>query len=275
MDRPITAKTLVLSMLQASRNQAMPVKTLILIGELFGFSGNRIRVCTARLLQEGTIQSDGRGLYQLSSKAARVSRYIDRWWQGENRLKHWSGDWLCCLLPKMAGRKLSIAVRGFDLLGFKEGLPGLWVRPDNLTLELEEVTSLHAKVGKTEPGEMFVGSGFQRRLIEQWAENLWPVATILEKQLQFLEKMEQSANQLDKMSPEKALLESFLIGSEAIQLLVMDPLLPVEMMDNRSRIKLTEMMLDYDGIGKRIWSKRFSEIRINRAPTHMQLIAAV
>ncbi len=273
MEQIITPKSLILSMLQASPNQAMPVKTLVSIGKLFGFTGNTIRVRTTRLLHEGTIESDERGLYRLSQKGVLMSRYIDRWKEGERRLKKWDGSWLCCMVPKEKGKRLLITTRAFGFFGFREGLPGLWVRPDNLSLGFDELTVLLFKIGRIEKGEMFVASRFSVKLTEQWQRFLWPIEKILRNQQLLMLKMEKSTARLGKMLLEDALLESYLLGSEAIQMLVLDPLLPDEMMDVGIRAKLTRMMLDYDKIGKKIWSTQFDQIHIDQSPAHLQLIA--
>ncbi len=273
MDRKFTPKSLILSMLQASNGNAMPVKTLVSIGEIFGFTGNTIRVTTTRLIRERTIESDERGLYRLSNKSTLVSRFIERWKEGEGRLKNWDGCWLCYLTPKSLAKRQAEAKTAFGFSGFKEGLPNLWVRPDNLSVSIEDIEYLLSQIGRLEEGEMFIVKQFSKKLIKRWQNDLWPVGKLLGNQKTFLEEMETSANRIEKMPLENALVESFLIGSEAIRLLVTDPLLPEEFMDNTYRIALTRAMLVYDEIGKRIWSKRFEEIRMDQSPAHLQLVA--
>ncbi len=272
MDQHITPKSLVLSMLQAPNGKAMPVKTLVSIGQIFGFTGNTIRVTTTRLLREGTIESDVRGLYRLSQKGARFSRFIDRWKKGEGRLREWDGCWLCFLMPKNLSKQQVQTGRVSDFLGFREGLPHLWVRPDNLSIEYTEIDALLSQIGRIENGEMFVARQFSEKLTEKWQSYLWPVKKLLQTQKVFLDKITKSTDRIEKMPLENALVESFLVGSEAVQLLIMDPLLPEEMMDSSLRVKLTNAMLAYDEIGKQIWSKRFEEILIYKSPTHLQLM---
>ncbi len=273
MDQHITPKSLVLSMLQATNGKAMPVKTLVSIGQVFGFTGNTIRVTTTRLMGEGTIESDVRGFYRLSRKGARFSRFIDRWKKGEGRLRGWDGGWLCFMVPKSVSKRHVETGRISDFLGFREGLSHLWVRPDNLSIDFPEIDTLLSQIGRIENGEKFVARQFSEKLTEKWQCYLWPVKKLLQNQKGFLNKISKSADRIEKMPLENALIESFLVGSKAIQMLIMDPLLPEEMMNSSHRVELTNAMLAYDEIGKRIWSKRFEEIQIDTSPTHLQLIS--
>jgi hypothetical protein len=58
---------------------------------------------------------------------------------------------------------------------------------------------------------------------------------------------------LQVMPRQTALVQSFLLGGEAIRVLATDPLLPEEIVPNEKRRELTELMLRYDGVGRRIW----------------------
>lgn len=269
MNNQITPKSLVLSILQASNNCAMQINILVSIGKIFGFTGNTIRVTTTRLIREGTIESDERGLYHLSNKGSEVSRIIEWWRDSEARMKRWNGEWLCFLTAnKKVKRKQEDE---FGLFGFKEGLPNLWVRPDNLTIENKEVSFHLSQIGKMKEAEMFVAHQFESKRVERWQIDLWPIESIIKRLKDFVPKIEKSADRIQKMPLENALVESFLIGSEAIRLLITDPLLPEEIMDTSPRIILTEAMKTYDKLGREIWSKRFEEARINRTPAHLYL----
>ena len=273
MDLKITPKSLILSLLQVSGKRSMPVKTLVCAGHIFGFTENTIRVATTRLIREGTIESDERGQYRLSSRGTLFSRYIESWRAGEKRLVKWDGGWLCCWIPKTTARRRAEIRSAFGFVGFGEGLPNLWVRPDNLTLDRKELEKLICRIGKLEDGQMFVARAFSENLIASWRNNLWPVEAMCKKQKAHLAEMKKSTDRIEKMPLENALVESFLVGSEAVRLLITDPMLPQEMADTGCRAALHEAMLRYDETGKRIWSKRFEEIRIDRAPTQCHMVA--
>jgi hypothetical protein len=58
---------------------------------------------------------------------------------------------------------------------------------------------------------------------------------------------------LPVMPKQTALVQSFLLGGQAIRVLATDPLLPEEIVAGEKRRELTELMLRYDAVGRRIW----------------------
>ncbi len=68
------------------------------------------------------------------------------------------------------------------------------------------------------------------------------------------------------------MVESYLVGSETIYLLTYDPLLPEEIMSPDLRLALTQAMLDYDKIGKKIWTKKLSGFALENNPLHLHII---
>ncbi len=273
MELDITPKNLILSMLQASKSKAMPIKTLVQIGKLLGFTSNTIRVRTTRLLREGTIESDERGLYRISKKSSQISLYLERWRKGEDQVTDWNGKWLCFIPTSGKEQLMKSIVKRLDMLGFRKGLPGFWIRPDNLTLEFKKIKSLIEQHSSQHQGELFRAEGFSQKQISNWSRNLWPTKEIARIQDTIGSKLEDSFKRLSKMPTENALIESFLFGSQAIYALTMDPMLPGQMMNATSRIQLTEMMKSYDKLGKQLWSKQFSEISIHHSPIHLQLVS--
>ena len=49
-------------------------------------------------------------------------------------------------------------------------------------------------------------------------------------------------------------MESFRLGGEGIHVLAKDPLLPQELIDTALRANLWQTMIDYDRLGREIWS---------------------
>jgi hypothetical protein len=68
-----------------------------------------------------------------------------------------------------------------------------------------------------------------------------------------LRDLERSLAQLDCMPRETALVQTYLLGGEAIRVLATDPLLPEQVMSGRTRAALTEAMLRYDAVGHALW----------------------
>ncbi len=268
MKHDITPKNLILGLLQASMEGESPVKSLVKIGELFGFSSNTIRVAATRLIREGKLENNERGLYRLNKQDDHFSRFVESWRTGEDRLLKWDGSWMCHLSPPLSARQLEKNKRILVRPGFQEGCFNLWVRPNNLKIGIEGIEKILRQLSIIAKGELFVGREFSRMLTERWKRYLWPTAELISAQRKCLEKMNKSADRLLKMPLENALVESFLIGSEAIYLLITDPLLPDELMDNAHRIELTQTMLEYDVLGKIVWRDKFGGLGIEKTPRH-------
>lgn len=95
----ITPKSLILSIMQVADERTIPIKALIVCGDLFGFTSNTIRVTVTRLIREKTIESDERGFYRLGTRKNPVSRFIKTWRMGEKGLLHGMNDGCACCSP--------------------------------------------------------------------------------------------------------------------------------------------------------------------------------
>ncbi len=267
----IKPKNLILSILRVSEQPAVSIKTLVLIGKLFGFTGNTIRVATARLVSSGKIESDERGLYRLSQAADPVNRYLNGWRDGEERLVSWDGSWVCCLAAELPAGRQARNNKAFGFLGIREGLPGLWIRPNNLRLGFRGIIKTLDQLGIESGAKFFEARKFKEKLEEKWRHCLWPLDELNKTGREILEKISRSRLKLKNMPPAQAVVESYLVGSEASYRLTMDPLLPNEILDASVRIDLTEAMLEYDVIGNRIWMENFEDLKLGGTPSHLQL----
>jgi phenylacetic acid degradation operon negative regulatory protein len=273
MDWKITPKILIISMLHVTNNRAIPIRVLIAMGHLFGFTSNTVRVTTARLVRDGRIESDERGLYSLKDGDTPISRFVDNWRSEESRVKDWDGLWICCLVPRAAVVQQRKNTKALNLLGFREGLPQLWVRPNNITMGLKEIGELLIHQGMDRDAEVFLGDSFPPGHVERWKRDLWPGEEIIRISVAARKQLERSMKRLQSLPMKKALVESFLVGTKGIHWLLKDPLLPEEMIPSRYRIKLTRTMLAYDELGKSIWKREFEGLRLKHSPSHAGLEA--
>ena len=231
----------------------MPIAHLIAVGELFGLTANSVRVAIVRLVADRLLESDERGFYRLGPKAAPVRAHVEDWRRGESRVRPWRGEWLAVSLGTKVERAVRRAsLRALSRCGLREGLPGLWLRPDNLAQTWEETLERLRTLGLEDGAEPFrardFGAPLQRRL-----HALWPTRALQQDYERALRDLQRSQRQLDGMPHETALVESYLLGGEAIRVLATDPLLPEAIMPGDTRRELSESMLRYDRIGRRIW----------------------
>ncbi len=262
MKYKVTPKSLILSLLEVIPEEIVRIKFLVFAGELFGFTGNTIRVTTTRLIREGYIENDARGRYRITADYSPLINSIRSWKLGESRLVPWDGAWVCCYIPLLPTRSKEKTIKALDLFGFKQGMPKFWIRPQNLALGFEELKSILFKLGINENARLFISQKFDDAVIEQWRGFLWPIDKISEAQKSMTEKLRSSGSHIGGLPLVNALTETYLLGNEAIRLLHTDPLLPKEMMSNDHRLRLTKAMLKYNDIGKEVWAVKIREINL-------------
>jgi phenylacetic acid degradation operon negative regulatory protein len=253
MAGPVTPRSVVLNLVRVAPQHALPVSTLVRISELFGLSANALRVAVARLVADGLLESDERGSYRLGPSAASVHEHVEDWRRGEGRTRPWKGEWLAVAL----GAKVERGVRRGSLhalgrFGFREGLPGLWLRPDNLAQTFPDVVERLRGLGLEPGAEPFRAHDFEERAAQRF-HALWPVRALQQGYERASRDLERSLRQLDGMPRDRALVQSYLVGGEAIRVLATDPLLPEAIMPATARRDLTERMLRYDAVGHRLW----------------------
>lgn len=254
----VTPKSLVLDMLRVARPRAMPVAAFVTVGELLGLKENAIRVAITRLVRKNLLQSDDRGWYEFAAGAAPVSEHVEQWRLGEKRTQPWQGDWVAVWLPRGADRsERRHSLKALRLLGLREGLDSMWVRPNNLAAPFDALSHQLETLGLESGAEPFLASHFESSLTQRWQTKLWPTRQLNRGYADALADLRRSSEKLGDMPLEKALVESYLLGGEAIRVLATDPLLPCEMVDTDARGALSEAMLAYDALGRRSWGPLF------------------
>ena len=265
----VTPKSLVLDLLRVTP-RPVEVRRLIEVGELFGLQPSAVRVALSRLARRGLVESDERGSYRLAPRAGVVSRLVDAWRRGDGRTRRWCGGWLCVHHPRGGGRSVRRrSQRALARFGFREGLEGLWVRPDNLRAARASIVADLAELGLMPGAETFVGRGFAAATEAGLRGTLWPLARLRAGWSDALAALERSRGRLRALPPGEALVESFLVGGEAIRVLATDPLLPDEILDGAERRALGEAMRSYDGLGKTIWKSYLEAPALRGAPSHL------
>lgn len=250
---PVTPRSVVLNLVRVAPQPALPVSLLVQVADLFGLSANALRVAVARLVAEGLLESDERGSYRLGPRAASVQAHVEDWRRGEARVRAWSGEWLAVALGAKTPRaERRASLRALDRLGLREGLPGVWLRPDNLSESLaHSVERLHA-LGLEPGAEPFIARDFGERTTRR-LHTLWPVRALQQGYVRAARDLARSLRQLPSMPRDQALVQSYVLGGEAIRVLVTDPLLPEAIMPATERRELTTLMLRYDAVGHRLW----------------------
>src|SRR5262249_56834459 len=88
---------------------------------------------------------------------------------------------------------------------------------------------------------------------ETRARALWDTAALLLGYARMRARLEDSAERLGLLDPREAMVESFLLGGQAIRQLVLDPLLPEPILPAGELTKLVDAMRHYDRLGRDCW----------------------
>ena len=268
-----TAKSLILDLLSTLREGSMPVRALVSAAALFSIEENNVRVTLARLYAAGGVERDERGRYRLGARTEAVRQQIASWRRIDERLDLWDGDWVGVhtgSLPGRRGRLLQRRRQALRLLGFRELEPGIEIRPDNLVGGIEWVRGRLFELGLT-AGTLVCGIRALDPTAEVHARSLWDASLLVEGYRQSIDELEQSERRLSRLSPEEAMVESFLVGGRVLRQLVLDPLLPEPIVPAASRNALLRAMRHYDLVGRSGWADFLARFDVPHLRTPIEL----
>jgi phenylacetic acid degradation operon negative regulatory protein len=246
-----------LDLLSTLRHGSMPVRALVAAGGLFGIESNSVRVALARLLAQGLVERDERGLYRLGSAAGAIERQVTSWRNLAGKTRPWDGEWIAGHGASSRGDERGSSrrsARALRFLGFRPLAASLSVRPDNLVGGVagarETLTALGLATG------ILVASLRELDLAtQQRARGLWDRQALEAGYRDACLALERSGARLSSLSPREAMVESFLLGGWAIRQLALDPLLPEEICPSAGRSALLDAMRRYDRIGRAAWAE--------------------
>lgn len=266
-----TARSLILDLLSTVPRGSVPVRALLRAAGLFGLGANAVRVALARLRSQGLVASDARARYRLAAGAQAVQRQVRSWRRLDELTRTWSGAWLAVHTGPL-GRSDRPALRrrerALAFLGFHELDPGLAVRPDNLAESSDGLRERLFGLG-LETGALVCTLGSLDAERERRARALWRADALRDGYRAMSFRLRRSEKDLAILQRERAMTESFLLGGEAIRLLVFDPLLPDELVPGGERRELLERMRSYDRLGREAWAGAL-EVDDERAPADVR-----
>jgi phenylacetic acid degradation operon negative regulatory protein len=256
-----TARSLILDLLSTLRRGTMPIRALIEAGALLGIEENNIRVSVTRLYASARIERDERGRYRLGPAVAALSSQLRSWRDLSDRTRHWRGDWVAIHQARLGrGPARRGRERALTLLGFRELAPGFSLRPDNLRDDAATLRRQLSRLASPNDGAMdsSLGRVFVVRDLDPTsdleARSLWNADALAQETRESLARLRESTAQLEDLSQEQAMIESFLVGGAVLRQFVRHPLLPSEILDPEPLTALLAEMKRYDAIGRACWA---------------------
>jgi phenylacetic acid degradation operon negative regulatory protein len=248
----LSAPDLVLSLLDSAPQPQIRAASLIEAGALFGIDSRAIRVAVARLVKNNVLTTVSRGIYGVGGGGDRLHRAVISWADVESSIKPWRGEWLAVYQHLKGANKTAVRARdrALRLQGFAAVDSTLAVRPANLRRDLTDTRNVLIEFGLNPGASLFLITN-----IEPTAdfERLWDTHALEARYARHIRDLERSTRRVAKLDVFGAAKETLLVGRGVTRDIVIDPLLPGEMIDAQLRGEVIRQMQIYDVLGKDCW----------------------
>ena len=222
--RPLSARSVIASMLLGMHPPRMRGALLVKWCELFGIAEGTTRVALHRMRAADELElSDGS--YTLAGPL--VARQEHQEWSLEPRLRRWSGEWR---LAVVGGERRTAPVRqalrtAMRRLRYAERREGLWLRPDNLP---DDAAPAAARAIATAQCSWWTGApdGDDPAVL---AASLFGISAWMRRAGALTDQLVVETSSL-RAEGFSALADSFVVGAAALQQVRADPLLPDELL---------------------------------------------
>ena len=210
--RPLSARSLALSVMLGSHPPEMPARALVDLAELFGIAGGTMRTALSRSVANGEIAVDD-GQYRLTERLIDRQRAQDTGRRPPSGT--WDGRWHT-VVAAADQRELADRRRfrsQMDNHRFGELRPDIWMRPANLPIPVAEPDW----IAITAPVE-----GIDSHTL---AERLWDRSTIDATGRDLLDEMDRCRTRLD-WNDVASIPDLFVVSARCVRFLRNDPQLP-------------------------------------------------
>ena len=258
----VNPKNLILDLMLAVGDKPLTARDAIQAGALFKISENSLRVTLARLSAAGLIEVAGRAAYRLGPAATELAGEVARWRRAEERLRPWQGGYIvvhCGALGRSNRVALLRRERALQMLGFRPFERGLYIRPDNIELHVDEVRQRLYKLGLDREAAVFLADGLDPER-DASVRQLWDGTALTKTYRRLRVQLEHWLAGADRLALDASARESFLLGGRAIHQLVFDPLLPEPLVDTAERHAFIQSVHRFDETGRAIWNRFFASI---------------
>jgi phenylacetic acid degradation operon negative regulatory protein len=251
----LTPKKIILDLLMAGQGAPLSSKEAVAACLLFDLAEVSTRVALTRLQAEGLIQSIRRGVYLLGPHAQQVANDVASWRSREQLTQAWHDDYVTVYTQSLGRTDRPALVRrerALNLWGFRQLEKGLYVRPNNLSIQ---VNDLHTRLNHLglEPEALLCRSTHFDTHTQTRILDLWPEALLNQHYTQSSQQLLTWMAKAHTLPLAVAAQESLLLGSQAIHDVVFDPLLPDAMIDVAVRTKFFQTVRQFDDVGQQIW----------------------
>jgi phenylacetic acid degradation operon negative regulatory protein len=217
-ERPLTARSVLASILLGTRPPELSAQRLVRAGELFGLAEGTTRVALSRMVATGELTADD-GRYRLAGPLLARQQSQERSRRPVGRT--WDGAWAMAVLDRAGARSPAERIelrRALSAARLAEWREGVWVRPDNLAGIDRHPSCTWLTARLVEATE---DAALAARL---WDLDGWAVGAA-----RLRSRMAVTIDQLES-GDAAALAPCFVTAAAVVRHLQADPLLPVEVL---------------------------------------------
>jgi phenylacetic acid degradation operon negative regulatory protein len=227
--RPLTARSVIGSLLLGMHPPRMPARRLVQWCELFGIREGAARVALSRMTERGELGAAD-AIYELAG--AIRARQASQDWSLRPELGSWDGGWAIALVGAGNGAARSADERAalrtaLRRCRFAEVREGCWTRPGNLPRASAPDDAWAIADGQCRWWHGGPDDGATQLVEELFAVHAWSA-----RARELLARNGRVIAALDRLD-HSALREGFVVGAATLQHIRNDPLLPTELLPAR------------------------------------------
>lgn len=221
-ERPLSARSLIASLLLRSDPPRMRAARLVQWCRLFGVSEGTVRVALSRMVDRGELDADG-GTYELAGRVG--ARRSAQDWSLRPRRRAWRGQWNMALVGDASRSAADRAAlrEAMRRARFAELREGVWTRPDNLPRE-----SATEDTWSVIDAQCARWRGRPDDDPEPLATTLFATAPWTQRAASLTKRLTTAAQGVGR-GGERALADAFAAGAAGLAHIRSDPLLPPEL----------------------------------------------
>ena len=258
LDAPrLSARELILALFDSADAPELTAAYLIAAGRLFDVDANAIRVAIARLAKNDVLVTRGRARYGLGATGRAVYQRVQAWADVGRSVVPWNGgSWLAVSvghLKRSAKTAVRARERALRLHGFSKAPSGLWVRPDNLAGAADALHARLIALGLDRQAHLFcISAQVPADALDPSA--LWDIVALEGGYAARTEQLAASTTRVAGLAAPDAARETLQLGRAVTRDILMDPLLPEQMIDTAARARMVTAMTRYNRLGRRCWA---------------------
>ncbi|WP_432084183.1 PaaX family transcriptional regulator C-terminal domain-containing protein [Streptomyces sp. WAC 04229] len=207
--RPLSARSVVLSLLLGTHPPELPVRELVRLVEGFDVGGSTVRAALSRMAAAGDLRRTDTG-YRLSERLLERQRRQDE--ALRPRTRAWDGDWEMLVITATGrgpAERAELRTR-LTALRLAELREGVWLRPANLRRPLPDALDGVAERLVSRPG----------RPAAELSARLWPLDAWSRTARDLLARVDRARRPADRLTAFAAVVRHLLA----------DPVLPAELL---------------------------------------------